>query len=86
MRRRGATACGGGLRRLDGVDGGPEGGVVLVGKRGRGAGVGDLDGFVEEGLGVGDELLEGRRACRCSVRAPKSRAKRKRRSRYARPT
>ena len=48
------------LRGLDGVDGGPEDLVVLVGERGRGAGVGDLDGGVEEGLGVGGELLEGR--------------------------
>ena len=59
----GAGACGSGqmmLRRLDGVDGGPEGGVVLEGERRRREGVGDLDGGVEEGLGVGGELLEGR--------------------------
>ena len=54
--------CAGQFRRLDGVDGGPEGGVVvLVGGRGRCSGVGDGDGGVEEGLGVGGELLEGRR-------------------------
>ena len=50
------------FRRLDGVDGGPEEGVVVLeGELGRRCGVGDLDGGVEEGLGVGGALLEGRR-------------------------